>query len=560
MGSKLKQLTLRAWQAEALEEYYRQAKRDFLAVVTPGGGKTIWALSVVTQLRKMRRLIIVCPTTHIKGQWMKAARDFGLNVSDFDRIESNHMATTYAQVANRPEDFKVLVEERETAVIFDEIHHASDQKSWGSAIQEAFEGAYKRIALTGTAFRSDGDSIPFVEYVDGMCSPDYVYGYGDAVQDKICRVIEWPILDGEIGWRREGQQEKFHSFADELPEKERRARLRASLDPTGGFMRAMLEAADERLNDFPGQGGLLIAKSIIHAKELAKVLADVCGVKPVVVHSQAPSTDKRIEAFRNGTGRWLVSVDMISEGIDIPRLRVLVYATNKSTELYFRQAMGRVVRGSGLAVCYLPAHDDFLRMASDLREEKLHVIPPEKRGGNGVGNGVGSSGSDVEFVRSSGQVERVIRIWVDEPEEAMSEKAAEIRDGIRQHSIPGVIYQLPNDLSQVMIEMLNESRSNRQDIESLQSKVLSLLDHLAVWAHPDSDPVLSGDAAAKYCGVGSPKTMIRAAKAGELAYVQTGEGGRVRYRLSALNAWLETQTTPTRSSNSRDLADIDWGM
>ena len=43
---------------------------------------------------------------------------------------------------------------------------------------------------------------------------------------------------------------------------------------------------------------------------------------------------------------WIVAVDMISEGVDIPNLTHLVYATNKKTVMYFLQSIGRVIRMS----------------------------------------------------------------------------------------------------------------------------------------------------------------------------------------------------------------------
>ncbi len=119
--------------------------------------------------------------------------------------------------------------------------------------------------------------------------------------------------------------------------------------------------------------------------------------------------------------------------------------------------------------------------------------------------------------------------------------------------------RLPEDLRPIVAGMLDESRAHRLAIDDLRGQVRDLLGHPAVWAHPDADPALAGEVAAAYCGGLHPKTLARAAKAGELAYVQTGEGGRLRYRLSALHAWLDAQTTPTRASSSRALDDIDWG-
>ena len=75
------------------------------------------------------------------------------------------VAVTYAQVAAHPALHRQRTENRRTLAIFDEVHHAGDALSWGDAIREAFEPARRRLALTGTPFRSDANPIPFVAYV-----------------------------------------------------------------------------------------------------------------------------------------------------------------------------------------------------------------------------------------------------------------------------------------------------------------------------------------------------------------------------------------------------------
>ena len=74
------------------------------------------------------------------------------------------VAVTYAQVAAHPALHRQRTENRRTLVIFDEIHHAGDALSWGDAVKEAFDPARRRLALTGTPFRSDANPIPFVTY------------------------------------------------------------------------------------------------------------------------------------------------------------------------------------------------------------------------------------------------------------------------------------------------------------------------------------------------------------------------------------------------------------
>lgn len=402
---------LRPWQGAALEEYLKQAKRDFLAVVTPGAGKTRWAMVTALQ-SEIPRIVVVCPTIHVKRQWAAEADLYGFRLGDLSDLQDgdSSITTTYQQVTQNAELFAELMAEMPTMTIFDEIHHASDKNSWGVEIRKAFENAEARICLTGTAFRSDSDMIPFVTYEDGLCRPDFVYGYGQAVADypPIVRPLEWRLFDGEIGWQRLGEEEQLFSFADRLKKRDRSARLSACLDPAGGFMRSMLVAAEDQLRAWPGDGGLVIARSCDHADAIARVLAEATGEDPLVVHTKTDSPGRKLAAFREGQGRWLVSVKMVSEGVDIPRLRVLVYATNTNTELFFRQAMGRIVRGNdGPGICFIPSHDKFLAIMQDMHNERLHEIQ-EKASCSGAG---GSSGpSTVEAIYSVGWEDRVLRV------------------------------------------------------------------------------------------------------------------------------------------------------
>ena len=52
-------------------------------------------------------------------------------------------------------------------MVLDEVHHAGDSLSWGESVREAFAPATRRLALTGTPFRTDVNPIPFVSYAPG---------------------------------------------------------------------------------------------------------------------------------------------------------------------------------------------------------------------------------------------------------------------------------------------------------------------------------------------------------------------------------------------------------
>jgi hypothetical protein len=106
-------------------------------------------------------------------------------------------------------------------------------------------------------------------------------------------------------------------------------------------------------------------------------------VEAEVVVSDDPDASKKIASFSGGTRPWLVAVRMVSEGVDIPRLRVGVYASTVVTELFFRQAVGRFVRWTkGLpsqkAYVYLPDDPRLRTHAFQIAEARRHVLTPPK--------------------------------------------------------------------------------------------------------------------------------------------------------------------------------------
>ena len=213
---------LRAWQRRALSRYLATAPRDFLAVATPGAGKTAFALRVAVELladRTVHAMAVVTPTEHLKHQWAAAAAEIGLaldpefrNTVGATSRDYRGVALTYAQVAAHPTLHRVRTEGRRTLVVLDEIHHAGDAKSWGDGVREAFTPAVRRLALTGTPFRSDDTRIPFVSYEpDGAgalrSAADYFYGYSEALADGVVRPVMFLAYSGEARWRTSAGEE-----------------------------------------------------------------------------------------------------------------------------------------------------------------------------------------------------------------------------------------------------------------------------------------------------------------------------------------------------------------
>jgi superfamily II DNA or RNA helicase len=388
--------SLRAWQSEAIGRYFEANPRDYLTVATPGAGKTTFALTIAAELLSRRvvdRITVVAPTEHLKTQWAEAAARVGIPIDpsysggkgraskDFVGI-----AVTYAGVAANPLAHRVRTERFKTLVVLDEIHHAGDALSWGEAVREAFEPARRRLALTGTPFRSDVNPIPFVTYApDAEGIPrsvaDFTYGYGHALRDHVVRPVLFWAYGGDLQWRTRAGDEVSARLGEPLTKDLAAQALRTALDPGGSWVGAVMEAADRRLSEVrrgvPDAGGLVIASDQDSAREYAAVLARIAGEKPTVVLSDERAASKKIAKFSEGNNRWMVAVRMVSEGVDVPRLAVGVYATTTSTPLFFAQAVGRFVRArtrGETASIFLPSHPSLLGYAAELELERDHVL------------------------------------------------------------------------------------------------------------------------------------------------------------------------------------------
>ncbi len=365
-------------------------------MATPGAGKTTFALTVAAELlarRVVERITVVAPTEHLKTQWAEAAAKVGIPLdpaysgrtgrssSDFVGI-----ALTYAGVAANPLAHRIRTERFNTLVILDEVHHAGDALSWGEAVREAFDPARRRLALTGTPFRSDINPIPFVTYApDGDGVPrsvaDYTYGYAHALADHVVRPVLFMAYTGTLQWRTRAGDEIAARLGEPLTKDLTAQALRTALDPGGSWIPAVLQAADRRLSEVrrhvPDAGGLVIASDQESARAYAKVLTTIAGEKPAIVLSDEKAASKKIAKFAEDESRWMVAVRMVSEGVDIPRLAVGVYATTTSTQLFFAQAIGRFVRArkrGETASIFVPSVPLLLAHASEMEVERDHVL------------------------------------------------------------------------------------------------------------------------------------------------------------------------------------------
>lgn len=415
-------IALRAWQRRVVPDILARAEGSYLLEAAPGAGKTIPALTVARELReqgKIDRVLVVAPTRHIARQWAVEGARMGFRLepnwegialpADVDGITLTYQrlarwSTLYRYHAGVP-----------SLVVADEPHHMGLEAAWGQAFEAAFEGVELRLLLSGTPFRSDSQAIPGVTYdADARSVPDFRYGYGEAVRDGVCRKVAFVPFDGDLSWSSDGNVIRA-TFEDALDAREASRRHRTVLSPAleAGIAR-MLADADAKLEEVRegdvGAGGLVIACDIAHAHQLAGRLQEITAEAVTVVTSDDQDATSKIDEFKGGRGRWLVAVGMVSEGVDVPRLRVGVYATTAKTELLFRQVVGRFVRlrpqdQRGLSYVFMPADPGLRALAKRIEEEIAHVLEQRVDPATGTAAADSPEESASDFVALAAKVE-----------------------------------------------------------------------------------------------------------------------------------------------------------
>ena len=384
--------SLRSWQRDALDRLADWQEGPFLISAAPGAGKTRPALELARDLLSKRivtRVAVLCPTTPLTRQWANAAAALGVQLQpdasgprpprDFDGV-----AVTYARVASDPGAWAANVS-RDTLVVVDEAHHLGEDLTWGESFRRAFAAAPRWLLLSGTPFRSDATPIPGVRYDgEGLAIPDVSYTYEQAVAEGICRPVAFVTFDGTLSWRS-GEDVIESSFETVLSSREasRRYRTAISTELPDGLPRIVKEA-DAKLRALRAEGhrdagALAVAADGEHARRIAKLVAEASGHAPVVVLHTEANAARKLQSFRDSREPWIVAVNMVSEGVDIPRLRVGVYATAAKTPLIFRQIVGRFVRTipgrpAEPSWLYLPAERTLRVHASEIESELRHAL------------------------------------------------------------------------------------------------------------------------------------------------------------------------------------------
>lgn len=388
-------MKLRNWQSEcihsAISKY--KSKKHFLALATPGAGKTVMA-SVLAKLMYDQGDIdlVLCfsPSSIVAHDFSEAlGEQFDAH---FDgTIGALGNSFTYQALSTLDNKVWRLFKKYRVFVIFDEIHHCAgsnvkDANSWGKPIITTIkEKAAYTIALTGTPWRSDALPIALAEYCNEseQIQCDYVYGLKQAIADNVCRIPQVVALDNDQITVVEGDETShFTSFIDLLSQS---IIPYSEIVTNTSVIEQLLIHSSHRLNELRAinkeAGGLIVASSIAHAWQIQLILKQTIGESAVVVTSDEGNGNDLIRSFRYNQDKWIISVGMISEGTNIPRLQVCCYLSNVKTEMNYRQVMGRILRITDApnqqAILFIPAEPKLVeyayRVAQDIPDELAKV-------------------------------------------------------------------------------------------------------------------------------------------------------------------------------------------
>ncbi len=446
----------RDWQERCVNEYQRASKENFLLEACVSAGKTPLAMYLYVSLQQLMGwafAVVVTPSEHLRRQYAQdACSFFGLNLyysgtdtrsktlpnprellaQNYQGLVVSYQWLTKRDNAQNLSDALAASFGGKVLVILDEVHHASNELSFGQACETAFpdRAVSHRLMTSGTPFRSDknrilGNWLNYEKIAENTyrCVPDFRYTLADALQKEIIPPFSFVTLEGEFKYSRNGATYEGQTFTNATNEQELRDALNTAIFIDGDWVKEAILWAHNRMKrdrakGLPECATYLRVPTISAARDISNRIKNLTGEEVLVVVSQddndsnssvkCKSQDdpsRLIEAFAAEAGfrarSWIIGVNMLGEGVSIKRLKYRIHATNICAPLAFNQDLGRLLRpfpspdNFEPVETLIPAHPTLIQLSLDVLNEVAHVISdPEHSEDNDSDSSEGDSGGD----------------------------------------------------------------------------------------------------------------------------------------------------------------------
>ncbi len=346
-------MRLRNWQADCSQKavaHFKNGSSNFFLVSPPGTGKSVTVAEIAAQLYEegLADLILcISPSAEIRDGLYRTFNK-RMPESFHKGLGTVGESITYQRLLSLDANFLAAARNKRLLVICDEIHHCSGggdsiPNAWGrKMLEHILELATYTVCMSGTPWRTDQLPIALAKYDQESLVVNYQYTLLRAVEEQVCRQPVLCLLDNDDC---RVDEKNYPSINEALAKTDLMYRQIIENDPA---IKHLLRLSIGKLNEIrahtPDAAGLVVAHSIEHAHRIKRMLEQTFNQSVQLVSYREKNPQRIIEQFRHGQTQWIVSIGMISEGTDIPRLFVCCHITTIRTELYFRQVLGRVLR------------------------------------------------------------------------------------------------------------------------------------------------------------------------------------------------------------------------
>lgn len=428
MAEKIKKLEEREWQKQAslnlMENVKSNTEKKFLLEACPGSGKTIWAGGIVRKMMSEKIslkdkigsvdfTVVIVPSIAIKEDFVNSLHeDLGLDFKSSEMSSSRNFLSsppanyhgwviTYSAMSNGEIGQRISLWRKKglnILVVFDEVHHLSENNSWGTESVTVSDNSCFTLSMTGTPFRGDRYKISGVNYDhDLICVPDFSYKAWQGIEDGVTRRVIFHESHGEFQLEDEDGNTETYNVSD-FSTQEEIARFKESIfHPDDPLMRNLLDQTNAKLDEIEQTenrsytpAGLILCQSIGHANLMARAIKNRYGTDPLVVTHDDSKAHEKIRKFKASKGRYIVSVKMVTEGVDIKRIRTITWARSTDSFMDFCQSVGRAVRvidkdQNENAFCFYYAFSWMETHAQNYEESQIIPAIEKGEGGNGGG-------------------------------------------------------------------------------------------------------------------------------------------------------------------------------